>query len=86
MRIHIIARNMKVAKCTIRCILFDSGYFSTKRRMRKANPEIKINPNPLNRTKTWFMGSTPRNNFYKSIITSVPKNLFKEAILTHELV
>ena len=45
-KIHIIARNMKTAKCAIRCVLFDNGYLSTKRKTRKANPEIKINPMP----------------------------------------
>jgi hypothetical protein len=50
-KIQNIARNMKTAKCRILCVLFDSGYFSTTRKTRKANPEIKINPTPHSRTK-----------------------------------
>jgi len=50
-KIHNIARNMKTDKCSNRCVLFESGYFSAARRTRKANPEIKINPTPQSRTK-----------------------------------
>ena len=65
-KIQNIARNMKTAKCSIRCVLFDSGYFSATRKMRKASPEIKINPTPHSRTKKWFTLPTPRNNFCKN--------------------
>ena len=51
-KIQNIARNMKTAKCAIRCVLFDNGYLSTKRKTRKANPTTK--------NRDWKLTLTPK--------------------------